>query len=77
MEDYLRAALHHAQYEHDSDGSAYGQVRVDANMIVSATGRSFAACRAALRRTLHDEIMRALRSERSLPPIDGIAPPAA
>lgn len=77
MEDYVSAALHHAQYEHDSDGSAYGQVQLDATMIVSASGRSFAACRAALRRTLQDEIIRALRAERRLPPIDGIAPPTA
>lgn len=75
MNEYVSAALRHAQYEHDSDGSAYGTVALDTGITVSASGRNYHACRTALRHMLENEIGRALRSSRALPVIDGIVPP--
>ena len=75
MDDYVNAALRHAQFDHDSDGSAYGIVCLGTRSVESS-GRTYAQCRASLWQMVRHEVDRALQAHLVLPPMDGVQPPS-
>ena len=71
LTDYLKSALHHAQYEIlDDDGSFYGEITPCPG--VYANAETLEACREQLAEVLEEWVLFRIHRNLDLPIIDGI-----
>lgn len=70
LTDYIRGAMHRAQYEKLEDGTYYGEI--PGLQGVYADAATLEVCREELQSALEDWILFGLANGFTIPPLDGI-----